>query len=131
MTVADFTGDEIEDVVAVFYTIEKWWVEIIDRGSLLWSYVPEGNVTQLNAQTAQFDSDAFSELLIQYKLANLDESLLVALDNNGSLLWQWHGNLTDQVPILADLDSDYSDEVCLDLVNGIQYECYGIVTERA
>ncbi|MBY8997606.1 MAG: hypothetical protein KGD60_07730 [Candidatus Thorarchaeota archaeon] len=119
LTVADFTGDEIEDVVAVFYTIEKWWVEIIDRGSLLWSYVPEGNVTQLNAQTAQFDSDAFSELLIQYKLANLDESLLVALDNNGSLLWQWHGNLTDQVPILADLDSDYSDEVCLDLVNGI------------
>jgi len=120
LTTADFTGDESEEVVVVFYTIERWWVEIIDSGSLLWSYVPEGNVTQLNAQTAQFDSDAFSELLIRYKLTNSNETSLAALDNNGSVLWQWHGNLTDRDPILADLDSDHLDEVSLGLINGIE-----------
>jgi hypothetical protein len=119
LTVADFTGDETKEVVVVFYTIEKWWVEIIEDGSLLWSYVPEGNVTQLSAQAAQFDSDVYSELLIRYRVATMNETQLVALDNDGSLLWRWHGNLTDQAPIITNLDLDQSDEVCLDLVNGV------------
>ncbi len=120
LTAADFTGDEVEEVVVVFYTIQDKWVEVISGGSLLWSYDPDGNVTQMSVQTAQFDSDTFSELLVRYRLANFNETSLVAVDSDGSVMWQWQGNLTDREPILADLDSDYFDEVCLELVDGIE-----------
>ncbi|MFW9957542.1 MAG: hypothetical protein ACFFCT_05690 [Candidatus Odinarchaeota archaeon] len=120
LTVGDFTGDEVEEVVVIFQTIEDLWVEVISSGSLLWSYFPEGNVTQLSVETAQFDSDPPSELLVRYRLANINETLLVALDSNGLFMWQWQGNLTEQEPILADLDADYFDEVCLELVDGIE-----------
>jgi len=120
LTAADFTGNEVEEIVVVFYTIENWWIDVIDRGSLLWSYFPGGNVTQLSVQTGQFDSDIYSELLVRYRLANINETSLVALNNDGSVMWQWQGDLADREPILADLDSDYIDEVCLGLVNGIE-----------
>jgi hypothetical protein len=120
LTAADFTGDEVEEVVVIFHTIEDWWVEIISGGSLLWSYFPKGNVTQLSIETAQFDSDSPSELLVRYRLANINETSLVALDSNGSVMWQWQGNLTERKPILADLDADHFDEVCLELVDGIE-----------
>jgi len=120
LTVADFTGDGVKEVVSVFYTIERQWVDVIENNTLLWSFLPGVNATQLSTRGAQLDTDPLSELLVWYRIANFSESSLVALDNDGSYLWHWQGNLTDQPPVIADLDSDQVDEICLGLVDGIE-----------
>jgi hypothetical protein len=117
---ANFDEDPEKEIVCKLYTIESEWLEVIGGGEKSWDFVPGGDATDLYGFLANLDGDEQSEMLVLYSHQGKSNNSIVALDNDGLLLWGWEGNMTSNRPYACDLNDDLIDEIAVGIDGGIQ-----------